>query len=54
LLDTVIGEPTAKRGGKAIKYYRLTPKGIKSLEEIKRVQDVMWEEFNNYALEKNS
>ncbi|MCP4724716.1 MAG: hypothetical protein GY863_06755 [bacterium] len=53
MLDTVIGEPTAKRGGKAIKYYRLTNKGVKSLEEIKKVQDVMWEEFNDYAVENN-
>ncbi len=52
LLNTVIGEPTAKRGGKAIKYYGLTEKGVNALEEIKKVQDVMWEEFNDYAVEK--
>ena len=42
-LDDYFGEPTAMRGGKAIKYYRLTKQGYKALDEIKRIQDKLWE-----------
>lgn len=42
-LRTHLGEPTAQRGGKAIKYYSLTPKGYEALTEVKRIQDRLWE-----------
>ncbi|MCP4728263.1 MAG: PadR family transcriptional regulator [bacterium] len=38
-----IGEPTSKRGGKAIKFYSITKAGIKSLKATKNLQDNMWE-----------
>jgi len=38
-----IGEPTSKRGGKAIKFYSITKSGIKSLKVTKNLQDNMWE-----------
>jgi DNA-binding PadR family transcriptional regulator len=41
-LDASLGEPTAIRGGKAIKYYSLTPKAYNSLAESKRIQDRLW------------
>jgi len=41
-LETRIGDPTALRGGKAVKYYRLSLKGLEELAEIKKVQDSMW------------
>jgi len=41
-LETSIGEPTAIRGGKAIKYYKLTEKGSEALGELKKVQDRLW------------
>ena len=40
--ETFIGEPSAKRGGKAVKYYRLTEDGFKTLAEIKKIHDIMW------------
>ena len=51
-LESYIGEPTEKRGGKAIKYYRLTDVGLDALAEIKKVNDVMWEGMDNFAVEK--
>ena len=51
-LEAYIGEPTAIRGGKAIKYYRLTSAGKKALAGIKKVQDVMWKNVSDMALEK--
>lgn len=38
-----LGQPTAERGGKSKRFYRLTPKGLKSLEAIKKIEIAMWE-----------
>ncbi|MCK5149192.1 PadR family transcriptional regulator [bacterium] len=51
-LESSIGEPNAKRGGKAIKYYRLTQLGYDALLEIKKVNDVMWDGFDTMAFEE--
>ncbi len=45
-LEAFVGEPRAKRGGKAVKYYRLTEEGFKALAEIKKVHDIMWQAFS--------
>ncbi len=42
-LVTDTGAPTAKRGGKAIKHYRLTEKGANALTEVKRIHETMWD-----------
>jgi len=42
LLAVFHGEPTAVRGGKAIKFYRLTPLGYAALAETKMIQDRLW------------
>jgi PadR family transcriptional regulator len=42
-LDTRVGEPTARRGGKAIKYYALSREGKEALAELKKVHDNLWE-----------
>ncbi len=41
-LSTKIGQPTAKRGGKAIKYYILTDEGKNALAEVKMIHETMW------------
>lgn len=41
-LKSYFGQPTSVRGGKAIKYYRLTSKGFKALAEMKQLQDRLW------------
>lgn len=43
LLQPEMGESTAARGGKAIKYYRLTPEGAGALAQIREVQQRLWE-----------
>lgn len=45
-LEAFVGEPSAKRGGKAVKYYRLTEEGRKALAEIKKIHDIMWQAFS--------
>jgi DNA-binding PadR family transcriptional regulator len=44
-LETYLGKPTSFRGGKAIKYYKLTVLGFEALSELKKVQDKLWEGF---------
>ncbi len=51
-LHTQIGEPSAKRGGKAIKYYSLSRDGFKALVETKKMQDFMWDGLQKIAVEK--
>jgi len=41
-LEYTIGDPSPRRGGKARKIYRLTGKGRRALDELKKVQDLMW------------
>ncbi len=48
-LETRIGQPTARRGGKAIKFYLLTRQGKDSLTELKKVQDALWEGLTGLA-----
>jgi PadR family transcriptional regulator PadR len=42
-VESHLGQPTATRGGKSKRFYRLTPKGLKSLEAIKKIEKAMWE-----------
>ena len=46
-----IGEPTARRGGKAIKYYLLKAEGKKALATMKEVHDAAWAGVRDSALE---
>jgi DNA-binding PadR family transcriptional regulator len=41
-LETKVGEPTHRRGGKAVKYYALSREGKETLAELKRVHETMW------------
>ncbi|MFC1561524.1 PadR family transcriptional regulator [candidate division KSB1 bacterium] len=46
-----IGEPTAKRGGKAIKYYQVTDSGREALRTVKTVQDEMWDGIYDFVFD---
>ena len=41
-IQPTVGEPTARRGGKAVKFYHVTPPGLEALRQTKRVQDGLW------------
>lgn len=43
LLDVSYGDPTPVRGGKRIKYYRLTKTACEALEETRSVHDRIWQ-----------
>jgi DNA-binding PadR family transcriptional regulator len=51
-LEARVGEPTARRGGKAVKYYALTRQGKEALAELKRIHDTMWNGVSDPALGK--
>ena len=51
-LKTNIGEPTAKRGGRAIKFYSLTKEGYQALAEVKVAHDALWGENDNLVFEE--
>jgi DNA-binding PadR family transcriptional regulator len=41
-LQTLMGEPTAKRGGMSKRYYRLTKSGIEALQENRSLHETTW------------
>jgi PadR family transcriptional regulator PadR len=49
-VETYLGEPTAKRGGKKKRYFRMTQLGIETLLENKRVQDDLWSDMPDFAV----
>ena len=49
LIISQVGKPTARQGGKAIKYYRLSEEGVQALRDNKRLQDRIWKEFVEHA-----
>ena len=51
-LESHIGDPTAQRGGKAVKFYRLSKKGEEALFELRKVHDRMWAEIPEFAFKK--
>jgi PadR family transcriptional regulator PadR len=48
-LESTIGESSSVRGGRAKKYYELTKDGISALKDIRRLQNLMWKDFDNLA-----
>jgi len=49
LIKARVGKPSARKGGKAIKYYELNKEGIQALRDNKRLHDKMWREFVKHA-----
>jgi PadR family transcriptional regulator, regulatory protein PadR len=42
LITSKIGEPTAERGGRAKRYFKATPKGLKEIRETRRILVNLW------------
>ncbi|MCP4724257.1 MAG: PadR family transcriptional regulator [bacterium] len=43
IVESYLGEPTSQRGGRSKRYYRITSKGLKALQEVKELERTMWE-----------
>ena len=48
-LHSYVGEATEERRGLSKRYYQLTEKGIKALNEIKRINEIMWAGYSDLA-----
>jgi PadR family transcriptional regulator PadR len=42
LVASRLGDPTAERGGKAKRYFRVTKTGLRQVQETRRVLQQMW------------
>ena len=42
-LRSIQGDPTAERGGRSKRFYRLTGDGYEALQRLKSIQNAMWE-----------
>ncbi len=45
LVDSYLGEATAKRGGRSKKIYRVSKLGLDTLKALKEEHDVLWDKF---------
>ena len=43
LVSSELGEPTAERGGRAKRYFRITAKGLREVRDTRRVLVNFWE-----------
>lgn len=43
LVRSEVGEPTAERGGRAKRYFRLEPAGVEQLQESRRTLISLWD-----------
>ena len=51
-VTSIKGEPTPERGGRAKVFYQLTPGGKKALQEIEKVNSVIWADIPPLGLEE--
>lgn len=51
-VSTYSGTASKTRGGKAVKYYKITDEGMAALSQTKKLQDRMWKEFSVYEENK--
>lgn len=42
LVASSVGEPTAARGGRAKRFFRVTPQGLRSVKETQRALVALW------------
>src|SRR5580704_4835921 len=52
LVCSELGEPTPERGGRAKRYFRLTPKGLREVRETKSALVRLWSGLPELAGEK--
>lgn len=50
-VKSFIGKPVSKRGGKAIKYFKLTKKAADALNTISSINNEMWQGIKNIVVE---
>ena len=51
-LSTSVSNPIKVRGGKSRRYYQVTVRGLKALDEVRNLQKKTWANLPEYAREK--
>ena len=51
-LEAIDGEPTAERGGRRKRYYKLSDLGLEALKHLKQVQESMWASLPEFEFNK--
>jgi PadR family transcriptional regulator PadR len=51
-LASSLGSPSAERGGKSKRFYKVTPKGLQALQEIRRLQDLSWDGLTGLVVDE--
>jgi DNA-binding PadR family transcriptional regulator len=46
-------EPLSERGGRRKRLFQITPEGIKELEKIRQVNQVIWEDYSSDPLKES-
>lgn len=49
LLESSLADPTPQRGGRSKRIYKMTTLGLKTLEQIKEVQDRVWSGLSEFS-----
>lgn len=52
MVESYLGEPTRKRGGRCKRYYRLTELGLQALIDVKNLHEKMWANIPEISLSK--
>lgn len=45
LVTSSLGDPTKQRGGRAKRYFRVTPRGLKAVKETQRALVALWSDL---------
>jgi len=51
LVDSMLGNPTPERGGKAKRFFRITKEGLRQVHETRRVLTRLWQSIPDLKLE---
>jgi DNA-binding PadR family transcriptional regulator len=47
LLTSIEGQPTAERGGRSKRFFRLSTKGLEALENVRELNEALWKGFSD-------
>jgi PadR family transcriptional regulator PadR len=42
LVTSTVGDPTPERGGRARRYFRVTPRGLEAVKQTRRALETLW------------
>ncbi len=51
-VTSYLADPTAERGGKSKRYYKLTDKGLEELRAIQKIYETFWDDLPDLSQEK--